>query len=539
MWKKAGAALGGEHVKAILADDEKKICMLLRELIDWEALGIEIIAEAYTGNSAYEKIRQLKPDIVVTDIRMPGMDGLEMIRRLKREGLETEFVIISGHKSFEYAHSAIQYGVSNYLLKPLTATELYENLVEVCRRILTRKNKLQELERLRDKLDYSYQLIGKQFVSRFCNEPDIVNGKNIREINREYLTDFTEGVFAVGRLHICANRNMSREQNVIMLDKVEIYFKRRLKGSQVHAASGQHEGDIVLLLNGKDRTEIEICLKEILADAQAYFSDFCTMVLGLSSFGRHFAGRQLYEAELALSNRLDLGTNRVISYGEGSVSVSGVFPHPSALQQLLDIVQLVDLERFQAWLQENSRGLTAKETPPVVMLKGAHTLVETLKGAFTSYYGEEIEEKEIREIHAAISGARDRVEIVQVLGEWIKVRMERQSSQLQEQGAHFIRDAQRYISQHYAEAISLQDVADHVHMNPTYFSTLFKKKQGVGFNEYLVHYRLEIAKRLLADPSLSIASVGSRVGYGDAAYFSKLFTKMVGIRPKDFRKLCL
>ena len=76
-----------------------------------------------------------------------------------------------------------------------------------------------------------------------------------------------------------------------------------------------------------------------------------------------------------------------------------------------------------------------------------------------------------------------------------------------------------------------------MHLNSSYFSTLFKKKQGQGFNEYLVSYRIEMAKRLLAETNLSIANVGKQVGYADAAYFSKLFTKVVGIRPKDFRKL--
>ena len=160
-------------MKAIIADDERKICMLIRELIDWQALGIEIVDEAYSGTSAYEKIRRHKPEIVITDIRMPGMDGLEMIRRLKREKLDTEFIIISGHKNFEYAHTAIQFGVSNYLLKPLTATDLYDNVLDVSRRILRRRNKEDELERLHDRLDYSYQLIGKQFVSRFCRASGI------------------------------------------------------------------------------------------------------------------------------------------------------------------------------------------------------------------------------------------------------------------------------------------------------------------------------------------------------------------------------
>ena len=526
-------------MRAILADDEKKICLLLRELVDWESLGIQIVAEAYSGTSAYEKIRRLRPDIVVTDIRMPGMDGLELIRRLKQEGLETEFIIISGHKSFEYAHSAIQYGVGNYLLKPLTATDLYDNLVEVSRRILARRNNVQELERLRDRLDYSYQLIGKQFVARFCAEPGIAQGKTARELNRAFYTDFIEGVFAVARLHAAPNRPMNREQKGIMLDKVEMYFKKRLQGSQLRAASGQQAGGIVLLLSARERAGAEMCLQEIVADAQAYFTDFCSLVLGLSEFDRSLSARQLEEAETALCSRLDPGMERVIPYRSCNSRTEGVWPRPALLRSLLDILQLADPERFQLWMQENWPELTSPETPPAVLLRGAHSLVDTVKGAFASYYGEESGEQELREIHGAIAAAQSRGAVAESLAAWIRGRMEQQQARRQEQGAHFVREAQAYISDHYREDLSLQDVAEHVHLNPSYFSSLFKKKQGMGFSEYLVHYRLEAAKRLLADPSMSIAAVGAAVGYSDAAYFSKLFTKTVGIRPKDFRKLSL
>lgn len=131
-------------LKAILIDDEKKIIALMEGLVDWEAIGIEIIGTATSGRQGMEMILERHPDIVVTDIRMPGIDGLEMIRQLKGMGLDISFVLISGHKHFEYAHTAIKYGVENYLLKPINKQELQDNLVSVRDKILNSRDILSE-----------------------------------------------------------------------------------------------------------------------------------------------------------------------------------------------------------------------------------------------------------------------------------------------------------------------------------------------------------------------------------------------------------
>ena len=118
-------------LKMIISDDEKMICLLISQLLDWENLGIEIVGMAYTGIEAYEMIKEKKPDIVISDIRMPGYDGLELIKKIKEDKIETEFVMISGFKQFEYAQRAMKYGVKYYLLKPIEEEKLLEIVLEI------------------------------------------------------------------------------------------------------------------------------------------------------------------------------------------------------------------------------------------------------------------------------------------------------------------------------------------------------------------------------------------------------------------------
>ncbi|MEG2731993.1 MAG: response regulator, partial [Clostridium sp.] len=129
-------------LKVIVADDEEKICQLIVKLVDWTSLGMEVAAIASNGIEAMEKIISLKPDIVITDIRMPGYDGLELIKRAKSEGINTEFIIISGYRHFEYAQNAIRYGVGDYLLKPIKKDELMDALKRIGERYRERNEQL-------------------------------------------------------------------------------------------------------------------------------------------------------------------------------------------------------------------------------------------------------------------------------------------------------------------------------------------------------------------------------------------------------------
>ena len=121
-------------IKVVVADDEVKVCQLICNLVDWSTFDMEIVAVAHNGEEALEMVRQHEPDLLVTDIRMPGCDGLEMIARAKQLREDLDFVIISGYRHFEYAQSAIKYGVSDYLLKPIQKEELCSTLEKMRRR---------------------------------------------------------------------------------------------------------------------------------------------------------------------------------------------------------------------------------------------------------------------------------------------------------------------------------------------------------------------------------------------------------------------
>ena len=111
-------------LRVVIADDEPKVNLLLQKIVNWEALGFEIVGTAQDGIHALELIRKEKPDLVMTDIRMPGCDGMELIRQAKEVKPDILFIVVSGYRQFEYARTALKYGVEDYLLKPVKADEL-------------------------------------------------------------------------------------------------------------------------------------------------------------------------------------------------------------------------------------------------------------------------------------------------------------------------------------------------------------------------------------------------------------------------------
>ena len=136
-------------LRVLIADDESKVCQLIEKLVDWDALGMEVVAVAENGIEALEKIKEFHPDIVITDIRMPGYDGLDLIRLGKEEAPKAEFVIISGYRHFEYAQMAIRYGVNAYLLKPIKKDELTETLKRLSTRFRVQTEQLSQEEKTR------------------------------------------------------------------------------------------------------------------------------------------------------------------------------------------------------------------------------------------------------------------------------------------------------------------------------------------------------------------------------------------------------
>ncbi|MDC7124146.1 MAG: response regulator, partial [Spirochaetales bacterium] len=187
-------------LKLLIVDDEKKVCQLIEYILDWKNLGISIIGTANDGETAYKKILEEEPDIVITDIRIPIYDGIEIIKKTREQGLDVSFIIISGYSQFEYAQSAIQFGVVNYLLKPIKKKELQISIEKIIKKKETKNAFEKENKVLKKHLAINEQNNRANFLKDLLTispekEDNYFQRKEIEDINKKYSCNFQQGYF--------------------------------------------------------------------------------------------------------------------------------------------------------------------------------------------------------------------------------------------------------------------------------------------------------------------------------------------------------
>ena len=235
-------------LKVVIADDEKMICSLISQLLDWKALDIEIVGMAYTGIDAFEMIITKEPDIVISDIRMPGYDGLELIKRIKEAGIEAEFVMISGFKQFEYAQNAMKYGVKYYLLKPIEEEKLLEIIQEIKETIQKKKaHDIYEKE-LKLEVKEARDKMKKRFLTSILSQQNFETEGTAdhQTINTEYNTSFKEGIFQAVFVKLDTEKEVEDGNNSI-IDKIEKKVTLLEEVCEEYITTRVHSGIIVLM----------------------------------------------------------------------------------------------------------------------------------------------------------------------------------------------------------------------------------------------------------------------------------------------------
>ena len=529
-------------LKVLIADDEKMICSLISQLLDWNALGYEIVGMAYTGVDAYEMIRKEQPDVIISDIRMPGYDGIELIKRTKEAGIEAEFVMISGFKQFEYAQNAMKYGVKYYLLKPIEEDKLQEIAEEIKDAILSRKqhdhyrNQLElEIQETRDKMK-------KRFLtSMLFGEQESRKIADCNSINQEYSTSFKEGVFQAVFIKVDTDRG-EEESIGSMIEKLEKYTDILGDVCEEHITTEMHSG-IITLVNYKFEQEalVRKKIEEMYEEIKKYIDRFegFSVVLGVGRKMDHFL-----ESNLCLKTAID-----AIKYRIRISNTNIIYLEP------YDIDKIVTEGKKQAYLSKVVSGdirgaqeclaATLREIrysggsySPILFFDILIAYVDLL----TDYckqqdlYSEEYE-RNLKKWNVSTDNIRSEKMLLAVTEELIRETLEYAAEEKKSKDIKPIREIKKYIEENYMEEISLGQLAELVDMNASYLSSVFKKETGMTYSEYLILCRVKQASRLLVETNLSIGEIAHQSGYQDARYFSKQFSKQVGLKPSEYRKL--
>lgn len=523
----------------VIADDEPRICELIRYLIRWDELNLTLLGSTHDGQALYNMIQQHHPDIVITDVVMPRMTGLEIIRKVSQEGIDCNFVIISGHRYFEYVQDAIKNGACDYLLKPINGKELNETLQKICAKMTDKLQQEMTVSSRHKEIEQTRQILKRHLLSNaFLTESETFD--DIERLNREYSVSFGEGAYQAMMLTVEGQDPAT--QDLIAQKAAEMMVHHiQLSGGYVVSHAADHH--IYLLINytiRKDDWErqIETAFADVLHQA-TMFPDV-NVTLGCGKVVTEFSQlpRSIRLAKFAVRDRIKLGRNRIIwptRYEADGDAEPEVLLDREQLQQLAHILDGLNQEKYEAWVRSvcESRGDTWSGNAWYHLCEQIGELFDRVIRVST----EDAEEMSLTEELIASLERAPKDHLVQGLIQPVAARMQALSEERLEQSNKPIRLAKEYIQAHYMEPIRLEDVASHVYLHPAYLSHIFKETLGIGFSDYVANCRLERAKYLLTHTNETIYGIARQVGYTEARAFSKFFLKNVGVKPSDYRRM--
>lgn len=531
-------------IKVFLVEDEVIIRSGVKKSINWEQEGYEFVGEASDGELAYPMILKEKPDILITDIRMPFMDGLELSRLVKKELPDIKILILSGYDEFEYAKKAIKIGVTEYLLKPISAAKLTEVLNAVAETIRQENEEKNLLETYfaemrenteRDKMRLFEKLLMGDLSMGEILEAGERFGMNLgascyKIVLFKILANLENHVYAEQMVDACS----SVEQAASMMEGVYV-FQRGVEGW-------------AFLLTAQDEKSMEESAKILYQNLKQAMKNYtqleCFGGIG-STVPRIRSLKQSFrEADRAFAARFVEEANQIISQKEFEKSqmeeglkMQGVVQIGKSREMLQKFLSNGTREEVKAFSdayisrieEENIRSTMVRQYVVIDVCIVILSFCERISSA--NRLQEEAEElqKMMQKIHSL---SEIKKYVVRLLNEAIELR----DAESGRRYSDLIAAAKKEIENHYmTEEISLNTVAISVGMSPSYFSSIFSKEAGKTFVEYLTEVRIEKAKEFLMCSSMKTSEIGYEVGYKDPHYFSYIFKKVQGCSPKEYR----
>lgn len=550
---------GDYMYKLILADDEVDVREGLLELIDWESIGYKVVDTAENGREAAEMIDKHMPDVVVTDIQMPFMDGLQLTEWIRQVHPTIKVIILTGYEQFDYAKQAIRLDVTEYVLKPFSSEELADILwkvkMEIDEELKMRKN----IQTLTEYYHRNLPVLQRLFLSSLVSRP--LSEQEIADKCRSYALQLEGQMYVVSIIRLDPTVRLDRAGGVDEQAAVESILPRDTDDQQLELFAvlnivdeiiREHprdqafiyHDDVVLLSVYDDPNPdrvIDITLKlleEMRFSIERYLKLCTTIGVGTACASLSNCYYSYKEAIHALDYRLVLGGNKIIYIGDVEAPEEKVFEFDELKEQeLIRCLKFGSDEELGLLLEQLFRNLLdCRKSLQDFQLRLLVILTAVIKAAndihidFERLFGEG---------GGFISQIFRFTQADEARGWFIDICMKLKrmiSSQRQTSYNLLVDQAKAYIMDHYCDPdISINKVCACLHISSGYFSNIFKRETKLTFVNYLQNVRMEAAKNLLASTDKKSFEIAELVGFSDPNYFSFCFRKKYGLSPKEYR----
>lgn len=536
------------EIKVFLVEDEMVIRRGIKNSIDWEKEGYIFCGEASDGELAYPMIIKEKPDILITDIRMPFMDGLELCKLVKEELPNIKILILSGYDEFDYAKEAIRLGVTEYLLKPISSGKLLEALNGVSESIRREKEDKdlvrKYMEEMRENTEHEKQKFFEQMIAGNLSMADAL------ETGKKYEMNLSAGMYnlLLFRFTLGEGNRKSGE----LLGEAEYAIKKLTERLEYVFEFQRDVEGWAFLLMADNEEQMSERVKELSKDLEEIMKNYSTIAY-FGGIGQPVARlRELEEsfreAERALAARFTMELNRIISVEDIRMA-----QNVDTLDDI-EITSFGEIEKTRTMLEKFLNNGAEDEIDEFVDVYINELPEENLKSVLMRQYiimdayivmmsfCEKIEgiEGEMQAQSEELKNSMKTIQTLEEIKNYIRMLLKKiigvRDTISGRRYSDIIEIAKDQIRKTYmSDEISLNTIAAEVGMSPSYFSSIFSKEMGKTFVEYLTEIRMDRAKELLMCSSMKTSEIGYEVGYKDPHYFSYIFKKTQNCTPKEFR----
>ncbi len=520
-------------IEMIIADDEFNIRQGLLT-IPWNDLGIEIVGVASNGEEALSMVKDQHPDILLTDIRMPKLDGLKLIEAAIKEIASIKTILLTGYQDFNYAHTAIKLGAYGYVLKPSDPDEIIEIVLKAKKQIELEDNKKRENEHIRNEFDSNKHLIMNSFLFNLLygryNDAAAINKK-------------------------CSALHLELENYIVMVLEFEIQDDNnnlifQLKEEALNISSGFYKSysvdvnhSTLCIINdiSKDKQptkqEMVFLASEIRSAVRTNYSQYVS--IGISrSFGRPEDMSAAFNQALnCLKMKFSLGKGAIIHIEDLADSIKRQDDLPLNLDdEILENIKIGNYNKVEKLAREFLFRLAKEQNSSEQVIKSICFSVLSRSVRIAETQGQACFREYAAQLNSIFTCCKDVGELEEFFISTLMSIMDSIHTKNCASKNKAITGILDYIEKSYMNDISLLTLSEHIHMNHIYISRLIKRETGETFLDILTSRRMKKACELLQNPDMKTYEISTLVGIKDSGYFSQVFKKFSGSTPSEYRE---
>lgn len=536
-------------IRMIVAEDEKSFRDGLISLVDWNRYDIEIAGVAENGRQALEMVKRDPPDILLTDIRMPYLNGLEVIQQAKESGAKFHAVLLTGYNEFEYAREAIKLGVSDYLLKPCMPSEIVRVILEVKRKIAEAESDKPFDEDLNRTWNRNIHLLKNQILTQWILQPRMPLENRAIVMREVDLALEPEQPFELGLIRIDLDEQTQPYPNKRDLELIR-YAIQNIAGESLGALYGGRlevfrHGDDALWIGNRPGADLpagdwEAALRQLKLNVESHLKLSVTISVSSAHASINDAHMAYQEALQAMETRFYQGRGGIYQHaelGRMQTATSSILDDAYLRQWERELLAQLQNEQYGEAVDGIEAGMRYLREQAVysraeIIVRVTSLILEILKLGKERAGSIEWQDGIVNRI--------ERMPEMETLDECASILHKLVQSFAQ--AAHSRRTLHRtvqatleLIKAKYNTNLTLEMAAKETYVSNTYLSSLFKQEMGTGFLDYLHQYRVERAKELLRE-GYKVYAVAKLVGYQEERHFSATFKKWTGLTPKQYQK---